>query len=347
MEQKKYDIFVSYSRKDIDIVRKLVNDIHAKSNARCWVDWNGIESGEQFVDVIINAIDKVDTVLFILSDNSMSSEFAKKEIDYARHSGKKIIPVVVDGGKLRGWFLFIFGSVDYIDINSLLQYEKLIRNITEWFGVKDKKLDEEVSVLVRDNNYLHEQENYINGHEYVDLGLPSGLKWATCNVGATEPKECGCYFSWGDVEKRKRIPLLRDDDDDYTPYMCKLFYAFLGRSISGTRYDVARKQWGDNWRMPSRKEFNELADNCRWVWMKRLGYKIIGPNGRFIILPAAGYKIGYDVSGIGEFGRYWTATPTGKMEAFCMYALDFDEKGFYVDSEYYRLTGLAVRPVCD
>ena len=136
MEQKKYDIFVSYSRKDMDVVEKLVGNIHTKTNARCWVDWNGIESGEQFVDVIINAIDRVDTVLFILSDNSMASEFARREIDYARNTGKKIVPVVVDGGKLRGWFLFFFGSVDYIDVQVPVQYEKLLRNLGEWYGGK-------------------------------------------------------------------------------------------------------------------------------------------------------------------------------------------------------------------
>lgn len=134
MENKKYDIFVSYSRADVDVVKRLVGDIHEKTNARCWVDWNGIESGDQFVDVIINAIDKVDTVLFILSDNSMTSEFARREIDYARNTGKKIVPVVVDGGKLRGWFLFFFGSVDYIDIKVPLQYDKLLRNIGDWYG---------------------------------------------------------------------------------------------------------------------------------------------------------------------------------------------------------------------
>ncbi len=138
IKSNRFDIFVSYSRADIDIVRKLVDDIHAKSKARCWVDWNGIESGDQFVDVIINAIDKVNTVLFILSDNSMSSEFARKEIDYARNTGKKIVPVVVDGGKLRGWFLFFFGSVDYIDIKVPMQYDKLLRNIGDWYGANMK-----------------------------------------------------------------------------------------------------------------------------------------------------------------------------------------------------------------
>ena len=136
MEQKKYDIFVSYSRADIDVVKRLVGDIHEKTKARCWVDWNGIESGEKFVDVIINAIDTVDTVLFVLSDKSMASDFVKREIDYARNTGKKIVPIVVDGGKLRGWFLFFFGSIDYIDVKVPMQYEKLLRNIGDWFGGK-------------------------------------------------------------------------------------------------------------------------------------------------------------------------------------------------------------------
>ena len=134
MGQNKYDIFVSYSRTDMDVVNRLVGDIHEKTNARCWVDWNGIESGDQFVDVIINAIDKVDTVLFVLSDNSMSSAYVKKEIIYARNKGKKIIPIVVDGGKLRDWFLFEFGQTDYIDIQSSVQYDKLIVNLTQWYG---------------------------------------------------------------------------------------------------------------------------------------------------------------------------------------------------------------------
>ena len=145
MEQKKYDIFVSYSRADIDVVEKLVEDIHVKTNARCWVDWNGIESGDQFVEVIISAIDQVDVVLFVLSDSSMSSLYVKKEIVYARNTGKKVIPVVVDGGKLRGWFLFQFGETDYIDLTSEQQYDKLIENVQEWFlGKNIPAVDAEV-----------------------------------------------------------------------------------------------------------------------------------------------------------------------------------------------------------
>ena len=130
----KYDIFVSYSRADIDAVTRIVNDIHTQTNAKCWIDWKGIESGDEFVDVIIRAIDSVDTVVFMLSANAMDSYFVKKEIEYARNTGKKIIPVVLDGGKLRGWFLFQFGNVDYTDISKPLEYNKLLDNLKKWYG---------------------------------------------------------------------------------------------------------------------------------------------------------------------------------------------------------------------
>lgn len=199
MEQKKYNIFVSYSRADIDIVRKLVDDIHTKSNARCWVDWNGIESGDQFVDVIINAIDKVDTVLFILSDNSMSSEFARREIDYARNTGKKIVPVVVDGGKLRGWFLFFFGSVDYIDIKVPMQYYKLLRNIGDWYGANMKS--QEPLSLPAETVEKKATESRPVKEEIVDIGLkkilsiPREQKGLLCLACTNKKDKSIAYFT--------------------------------------------------------------------------------------------------------------------------------------------------------
>lgn len=185
MKQKIYDIFVSYSRADIDIVRKLVDDIHANSNARCWVDWNGVESGDQFVDIIINAIDKVDTVLFILSDNSMASEFARKEIDYARNTGKKIVPVVADGGKLRGWFLFFFGSVDYIDIKVPMQYDKLLRNIGDWYGSTPvtHEILPAVEEETKSNPSLHSKESS-KTYEIGDFYDENGKQGIVFNVTA-------------------------------------------------------------------------------------------------------------------------------------------------------------------
>lgn len=413
MEQKKYDIFISYSRADVDIVRSLVGDIHARTNARCWVDWKGIESGEQFVDVIINAIDKVDTVLFVLSDKSMSSKYVKKEITYARNTGKKIIPVVIDGNKLRGWFLFEFGQTDYIDINSRLQYDKLIGELLSRYGKpvdkdvekeekensndeahgddksheqnagkeKNKELDKAgthgsnkkyvywllASVLpvsfffffgyliwsllpgewdiwglfgkgrINETLLVHNMAETHAGHAYVDLGLPSGTKWATCNMGlAKEPQDAGKYYSWGEAYAKSSY----SDRNSAT----------LGVSINSisndSELDVATQKWGAGWRIPTKEEFEELFDsnNCHYSWEDGGCVITSKKNGKSIFLPACGYRNTKSTIGDGSSGYYWTATPYDDDFQQCAYCLTVSGEGHRIDySERYK--GLSVRPV--
>lgn len=130
-------IFISYSRKDKGIVFPLVRQIESQLRTKCWIDWEGIQSGDAFRDNIIQAIDKSDVVLFMLSDSSEKSSFIKKEIDYAKNTSKRIIPIIVDGGKLRGWFLFEFGNIDYIDVSNEDHLQKLFRDLKQMFGIQD------------------------------------------------------------------------------------------------------------------------------------------------------------------------------------------------------------------
>lgn len=132
----KSDIFISYSRADLAEVEPFVKQIEARTGLRCWIDWNGIESGEEFEEKIVSAIDEVKVVLFFVSDHSMASPYAKMEINYAYNTQKKVVPVVLDGGQLRGWFLFKFGSMDYIDMRQPRQVDKLLNNLMEWCGGK-------------------------------------------------------------------------------------------------------------------------------------------------------------------------------------------------------------------
>ena len=115
----------------------MVKDIEQKAGVKCWIDWNGIETGTQFEEVIIKAIDSVDIVIFFISENSISSQYARMEVNYAYNTKKKVVPIVLDGGDLRGWFLFKFGSIDYIDINKKRQYDKLIQNLQSWSGTSE------------------------------------------------------------------------------------------------------------------------------------------------------------------------------------------------------------------
>lgn len=264
MENKKYDIFVSYSRADVDVVTRLVGDIQDKTNARCWVDWNGVESGDKFVDVIINAIDRVDTVLFILSDNSMASEFARREIDYARNTGKKIIPVVVDGGKLRGWFLFFFGSVDYIDIKVPLQYDKLLRNIGDWYGSTPvtHEILPAVEEETKSNPSLHSKESsktYKIGDFYDENGKQGIVFDVTADgkhgkiVSLDEGNE---LWAVKGVWKKRTYAISEEDGNANTEVMLK--NAQWASWFPALAYCVSN---GDGWYLPATNELKLIYEN--------------------------------------------------------------------------------------
>lgn len=124
-----HDIFISYSREDKEIVLPLIDKINKEVGTQCWIDLEGIESGEQFETKIIQAIDSAQIVLFVLSDNSLKSDWTKREVYYAEQKKKKIIPVVIDGKGLRDWFMFHFQNVDYIEAKSDEQSKKLVRDL--------------------------------------------------------------------------------------------------------------------------------------------------------------------------------------------------------------------------
>ena len=154
----KNPIFVSYSRKDKEIVFPLVQKLESELKVKCWIDRDGIHSGDEFRDKIIQAIDSSEVVLFMLSDNSDSSSYSKKEVEYAKNTNKKIIPIIVDGGKLRGWFLFEFGNIDYIDISNQEHLSKLSRDLKLLLGINDNQASQtngsekqKVSVVVQNN----------------------------------------------------------------------------------------------------------------------------------------------------------------------------------------------------
>lgn len=154
MKRPMKQIFISYSRHDLDIVKPIIRQIESKVNVKCWIDWDGIESGSQFKNVIVKAIDAVDTVVFFVSNNSMRSHFIQLEIEYAQNTGKRVIPIILDGGTLRGWFLFTLGSIDYIDIKNKLQFNKLISNLQSWYGAEEQEAN---NVTVNDSDNAEKQ----------------------------------------------------------------------------------------------------------------------------------------------------------------------------------------------
>lgn len=181
-----------------------------------------------------------------------------------------------------------------------------------------------------------EEEGIINGHECVDLGLPSGTKWATCNVGANTPEGYGNYYAWGEITTKTSY----EQSNSVTSGLTL-------SDISGNPiYDVARANWGSTWRLPTNAEMEELVKNCTWTWTTQNevnGMKVVGPNGNSIFLPAAGYFTKSSHEHVGEYGYYWSSTP---YQSYVNYAcfLDFNSNN-HKANKLGRCQGLTVRPV--
>lgn len=128
-----------------------------------------------------------------------------------------------------------------------------------------------------------------NVAEEVDLGL--SVKWASWNIGANSPEDCGGYYAFGEIEEKEKYYFYNyahSQVSDYDTYV----HTDLG-DISGSQYDVASKRWGATWRMPSREEMEELVNKCEWKWISFKGVrgcKVVGPNGNSIFIPASGFK---------------------------------------------------------
>ena len=189
-------------------------------------------------------------------------------------------------------------------------------------------------------------ENHVHA---VDLGLPSGLKWACCNVGATTPEEYGGYYAWGETEEKSYY-----DMDTYKYWSDKNGdghweyneFVNLGNDISGTQYDVATVKWGGTWRMPTRAEQDELRNSCTWTWTTLngvTGNRVTGPNGNSIFLPAAGWREGTEVTNQGVGGYYRSSSLDSS--SIDVYYMIF---GGSPDWSYccYHFIGHSVRPVC-
>ena len=185
------------------------------------------------------------------------------------------------------------------------------------------------------------------GHDYVDLGLPSGTLWATRNVGADKPQEFGDYFSWGETQPKEIY-----NWDNYKH--CKVdggrtlikYYATDNLTELQPEDDAAVANWGTNWCIPSYDQWKELEENTDATWTKfngARGYLVTGPNGNSLFLPAARCRWQEDYEGFGDYGIYWsTSLYTGYNWDAWTFTFDSDE--FNVKHDY-RGDGRSVRAV--
>ena len=332
-------VFISYARVDKPIVSPLVERLEKDLRINCWNDLEDIESGEQFEEVIIQAIDSSRIVLFMLSDNGLLSKWTKREVYYAEGEGKEIIPVVIDGKGLRGWFKFHFGNVHYIDISSPDGYPKLVSDLHSRLGTTPS------------------YRGAADGHEWVDMG--SGVKWATTNLEAPQPEDLGMFCAWGETAPKSdyswgtyRHGDARDRLTKYVPDGCGRYGldGFSdGRTAISPEDDIASVLWGESWRIPTKEDFKILLETCDGVWTKRngrSGYLLTSRlNGEQLFLPAAGSISETLYEDRGSIGRYWSGSVDTDDPCFA-WSLFFNADKIY--SIYAaRSGGLAIRPVTD
>jgi hypothetical protein len=187
----------------------------------------------------------------------------------------------------------------------------------------------------------------------VDLGLPSGTLWANRNVGADNPEDYGDYFAWGETATKStyswnNYKWCNGTSDSQTKYCTKDSYGTVDDLTTlESEDDAATANWGKQWRMPTYEEMNELRTECTWTWTTQNsvnGYKVTGPNGNSIFLPAAGYRNDSDLYSVGSSGYYWLRSLNQSYPNSAYYLYFYSE--FYgTRSDSYRSYGHPVRAV--
>ena len=174
-----------------------------------------------------------------------------------------------------------------------------------------------------------------NGHEFVDLGLPSGALWATMNIGATSPEKTGNKYAWGETTTKstynwKTYKFCTFYTNSSLYYMNKYSRSGDCKTVLELVDDAARVNWGGQWKMPTSGNFEELCEKCTWTLTTLNGtnvYKVTGPNGHSIYLPAT---------------KYWS----------CILG-DYEEQAYCLSvsnnsgvTSVNRCADLAIRPIC-
>lgn len=193
-------------------------------------------------------------------------------------------------------------------------------------------------------------------HDYVDLGLPSGLLWATCNVGANTPEDYGNHFAWAETQSKgdyswDTYQYCNGTSNTLTKYCNNSNYGYNGFTDNLTTLlpedDAATANWGNDWRTPTKEEWNELCNNTTHTWTIQNGVNgilFIASNGNSLFLPAAGYCTSSSPYSAGTYGYYWSNSlyTSNPSKAWTLY---FTSDGYSVYYDFTRKTGYSVRAV--
>ena len=271
----------------------------------------------------------------LLYDLSKDTEILQVKIEVDGRS--RVIPSSCLSGDVGKKVLH--GTNRRIVYNVLSDYTSGLRSDNVYFVIEDNSTP-------MHNGHMH------NGHEYVDLGL--SVKWATCNVGASQHEEYGDYFAWGETRPKSTYnwsthKWCNGSFSSLTKYCKSISYGTVdNKKQLELSDDAARANWGGSWRMPTHDEFTELRTKCTWTWTTQngvKGYKVTSKtNGRSIFLPAAGYRLDSSLDDAGSNGSYWSSSLRTGYPVCARYVYFYSS---YVDwGNSRRYYGQSVRPVC-
>ena len=200
------------------------------------------------------------------------------------------------------------------------------------------------------------RNHFVDGHEYVDLGLPSGTLWATCNIGAAKPEEFGDYFAWGETSTKNTYnwsTYKYCNGNQLTKYCNESYRGYNGFTDNLTELqtgdDAATANWGEGWRTPTKEQWDELLANTTNEWTTQNGVEgrlfTSKKNGKSLFLPAAGYCWDDGLSRVGRSGYYWSSSLFIDSPYIAWYFY-FNSDCYYMYYGYYRYSGHFVRAVC-
>lgn len=196
------------------------------------------------------------------------------------------------------------------------------------------------------------------GHGWVDLGLPSGIKWATCNLGASSPEEYGDYFAWGETTPKEEFTWknyeFRTSGDSKDSVRFSKYNNKKDRGTVDNRKhldkidDAASVNWAGSWRIPTAEDFDELLTHCDTTWVTQRGVDgcqfTSKQNGKSIFLPAAGWR-GSSLLSAGSKG-YYVSSSLSLGKPHCASTFEFT-RDTTQRSAGFRYCGFSIRPVTE
>ena len=255
------------------------------------------------------------------------------------------------------------GKVDITDVTLLIN-SALSEDVTG-INVENADMNGDGKINVTDVTLLidvvrNQAEDPHEG-DWVDLGLPSGTLWATCNVGANAPEEYGDYFAWGETEPKSvyswsTYKWCNGTYNELTKYCTYSEYGDYGydyfvdfKTELDPEDDAAYVNWGPSWRMPTEEQVIEMSSNCTKQWTQRNGVNgllLIGSNGNTMFLPAVGYRQDESLNRVGVLGYYWSRT-LNDVVPYCAtdYSINTEQGSAGFSAHGARRNGSTVRAV--